>query len=161
MKIGREIKTASPEETLSLAEKFSSVLRAGDLVALRGNLGSGKTVFVKGLAKGLGVKDYRYVNSPSFVVIKEYPGKMPLYHFDVYRLDSRGFCETMDYEKYFYSTGVTAVEWADKIQELLPEEYFEVFMEPGEENSRTIGFAAVGEDAKRRLDVFLASGEDI
>ncbi len=137
--------TRSPGETMILAEKLAGYMRPGDLIALSGDLGAGKTVFVKGLAKGLGVSEYNYVNSPSFVVVKEYAGTMPLYHFDVYRLDSKLFCETLDYEKYFYSEGVTAVEWAEKIRETLPEEYVDVFIGYGTgPEERVVKIVSVG-----------------
>jgi tRNA threonylcarbamoyladenosine biosynthesis protein TsaE len=147
--------THSPEETMFLAEKLAGILAPGDLVALKGDLGSGKTIFVKGLAKGLGVDEYEYVNSPSFVVVKEYSGKVPLYHFDVYRLNGKLFCETMDYEKYFYSQGISAVEWADKIQDTLPEEYLEVSLEYGTGDERIIFFKAKGERPGIIMNEFL------
>ena len=125
-KMEKIIESRSPDETLEVASYLASVLRPGDLVALVGDLGAGKTVFVKGLAKGLGLEDYEYVNSPSFVVLKEYRAGKELYHFDVYRLDASDFSETLDYEKYFYGQGITVVEWADKIRDFLPEEYLEV-----------------------------------
>lgn len=138
--------THSPEETISLGEALARGLEDGDLVALIGELGSGKTVFVKGLAKGLGVGDYLYVNSPSFVVLKEYKGKKDLYHFDVYRLEGKSFEETLDYEKYFYASGITVVEWADKITRILPEEYLEVNIEYGkDESERIFTLESIGE----------------
>ena len=151
------ITTHSPEETVRLAEKLAKGLGDGDFIALVGELGAGKTMFVKGLAKGLGIGDHEYVNSPSFVVLKEYHGRLDLYHFDVYRLDMKGFCETMDYEKYFYGPGVTVVEWADKIRDILPEEYIEIKMEYGEGNERVISFRSVGrrhEKTVKELRVF-------
>lgn len=132
------ITTHSPEETIALGEKVSKTLKKWNFVALSGDLGTGKTVFVKGLAKGLGVKDYMYVNSPSFVIIKEYRGKKDLYHFDVYRLEEKGFSETIDYEKYFYGKGISVVEWAEKIPHLLPEQYLEVTIEHAGEKERKI-----------------------
>jgi tRNA threonylcarbamoyladenosine biosynthesis protein TsaE len=143
--------TRSPEETMALAERLGGILSGRCLVALIGDLGAGKTIFVKGLAKGLGVKDHNYVNSPSFVVVKEYYGRVPLYHFDVYRLCGKLFCETMDYERYFYSEAVSAVEWADKIPELLPEEYIEVGMKYGDGDERVITFRAVGKNTGKLL----------
>jgi tRNA threonylcarbamoyladenosine biosynthesis protein TsaE len=140
----RTITTHSPEETVRLAESLAKDLMAGDFVALIGELGSGKTMFAKGLAKGLGVSDHRYVNSPSFVVLKEYRGAVELYHFDVYRLDMKGFCDTLDHEKYFYGKGVTVVEWADKIRDILPEEYLEILIEYGEHDERAVTFMPVG-----------------
>lgn len=98
-------------------------------MALVGNLGSGKTVFTKGIARALGVKDYDYVNSPSFVIMKEYMPrrgkgkKIPLYHFDLYRLNSTADLETVGYEEYFYSKGVSVVEWADRVPDVIPEKH--------------------------------------
>ncbi len=117
---------SSPEETIDLGAKIARNLDREDLIALEGELGAGKTVFVKGLAKGLGVEDYLYVNSPSFVIIKEYHGRVDLYHFDVYRLDEGSFIETLDYQRYFYGDGITVIEWADKIKDVLPNEYLEI-----------------------------------
>jgi len=91
------------------------------------------------------------VNSPSFVVLKEYTGRLELYHFDVYRLDLRGFCETLDHEKYFYGRGVTVVEWADKIRDILPEEYLEVGMEYGAGDERVITLRPVGEKYRKMV----------
>ena len=155
MNSAAELVTNSPDETMRFAEAFAGVLAPGDFVALEGELGAGKTIFVKGLAKGLGVEEYNYVNSPSFVVVKEYAGKMPLYHFDVYRLDSRYFCETMDYEKYFYSSGVTAVEWAGRITEILPEEYFNISIGYGKGDERMIRPVAYGPRPEKILPAFL------
>lgn len=140
----KTVTTYCAEETVALAESLAGELGAGDFVALTGDLGAGKTMFVKGLAKGLDIPEYRYVNSPSFVVLKEYTGRLELYHFDVYRLDLRGFCETIDHEKYFYGCGVTVVEWADKIGDILPEEYLEVGMEYGAGDERRITLRPVG-----------------
>ena len=124
--IEKSITTYSPEETIALGEKMARDLKKGDVIALEGDLGAGKTVFVKGLAKGLGVHDHLYVNSPTFVIIKEYQGRLNLYHFDVYRLDEEHFSDTLDYRRYFYGDGVAVVEWADKIKNILPGEYLEI-----------------------------------
>ncbi len=136
----KEMRTFSPEETIELGANVAKELREGDLVALVGDLGTGKTVFVKGLAKGLGVEDYLHVNSPSFVVLKEYPGVKKLYHFDVYRLEEKSFCDTLDYEKYFYGDGITVVEWAEKIRDVLPEDYLEIDIFHGYSTERKFEF---------------------
>ena len=141
----KTITTNSPEETIELGASLAKNLNEGAFVALVGELGAGKTMFVKGIAKGLGVSDYSYVNSPSFVIIKEYQGDKKLAHFDVYRLDQKHFAETLDYEKYFYGTGVTVVEWADKIQEILPEEYIQINISYGEMDQRNFKFQAIGD----------------
>jgi len=147
----KTIITDSPEETIQLGRRFAKVLNAGDVVALIGDLGSGKTVFVKGMALGLGVKDPLYVNSPSFVILKEYAGKKKLYHFDVYRLDLKGFCETLDYEKYFYGEGITVIEWADKIGPILPEEHVKIKIsyKAGDKRSFQVSFP---EKYKKMMD---------
>ena len=128
----------SVEETINAGAKFAKGLKKGDCVALIGDLGAGKTVFTKGVAGGLGVKNARYVNSPTFVIIKEYKGRLPLYHFDLYRLDSHSGFDDMNYEEYFYGDGVTVIEWADKIRELLPGRYWEVSLKATDEKQREI-----------------------
>jgi tRNA threonylcarbamoyladenosine biosynthesis protein TsaE len=130
--------TNSREETIMLGEKIAKRFKPGDTVALIGELGSGKTTLVKGIAKGLGVKSYRYVNSPSFVIIKEYKGRVPLYHFDVFRLDSLSELDTLSFEEYFYGNGICVVEWADKIMKLLPKRRLEIKINMLKENQRKV-----------------------
>lgn len=141
----KTIITNSPEETMQLSCSLAKNLVKRDLVALEGDLGAGKTVFVKGLAMGLGVEDHFHVNSPTFVIMKEYSGKTDLYHFDVYRLDERSFEDTIDYKKYFYGEGITIVEWADKIKSLLPEEHILVKLSHLGEEQRKIEVIGKGE----------------
>ena len=128
----------SVDETIALGVKLAKRLKKGDCVALIGDLGAGKTVFAKGIAKGLGVRNARYVNSPTFVIIKEYEGRFPLYHFDLYRLSRHSGFDDMNYEEYFYGDGVTVIEWADKIRELLPDRYWEVSLKAADEKKRDI-----------------------
>ncbi|MCM8790966.1 MAG: tRNA (adenosine(37)-N6)-threonylcarbamoyltransferase complex ATPase subunit type 1 TsaE [Candidatus Omnitrophica bacterium] len=128
----------SVKDTIEAGAALARTLKKGDVVALIGDLGSGKTVFTKGIAKGLGVKNPRYVNSPTFVIIKEYIGRLPLYHFDLYRPDKTSVLDAESYEEYFYSDGVTVIEWADKIRELLPAKYIEVRLSVVGENKRKI-----------------------
>jgi len=119
--------TKSEKETLELGYRSGKKLKAGAIVALVGDLGTGKTVFTKGIAKALGVRDYNYVNSASFVIVKEYRSKrMPLYHFDLYRLKSGHDLETVGCEDYFYSKGVSVVEWANRAPGILPEKHIAV-----------------------------------
>jgi tRNA threonylcarbamoyladenosine biosynthesis protein TsaE len=133
----------SVEETMSMGAKFAKRLKKGDVVALIGDLGAGKTVFTKGIARGLGVKNSRYVNSPTFVIIKEYEGRFPLYHLDLYRLDGHSGNDFMNYEEYFYGDGVTVIEWADKIRELLPNKYWEVSLKATDEKQRHINIKRI------------------
>ena len=116
----------SIEETIGIGRRLAGTLKAGDVVALVGDLGSGKTVLTKGIAKGLGVKNVRYVNSPTFVIIKEYSARLTLYHLDVYRLNDLAVLDAESYEEYFYGDGVAVIEWADKIRKILPKRYTEV-----------------------------------
>ncbi|MBL7068416.1 MAG: tRNA (adenosine(37)-N6)-threonylcarbamoyltransferase complex ATPase subunit type 1 TsaE [Candidatus Omnitrophica bacterium] len=140
--------------TVGIGAKLGRLLKGGDVVALVGELGSGKTTLVKGIAEGLGVKDSRYVNSPSFVIIKEYRGNLPLYHFDIYRLDSPSDMETVGYREYFYADGVSVIEWADKIKELLPDEYLNIELSIKGKSEREIKIIPKGtryDDLLRRL----------
>ena len=115
----------SPEETYEIAFKMGQEIKTGEIVCLYGDLGVGKTVFAKGFAKGLGVNDV--VTSPTFTLVQEYHGKrMPLYHFDVYRIGEIEEMFEIGYEEYFYGDGVCLIEWADFIKELLPHGYTKV-----------------------------------
>ena len=118
--------TNSAKETMLVGEKLAKKLKPGDIIALSGNLGSGKTTFTKGVGKGLGVKYPRRINSPTFVLIKEYDGKMPLYHLDLYRLDDLKEIENLAIEEYIYGNGVTVIEWAEKIKCILPKKRISV-----------------------------------
>lgn len=128
----------SVEETIAIGVKLARKLKKGSVVALIGDLGSGKTILTKGIAEGLGVKNPRYVNSPTFVIIKEYKGKLPLYHFDLYRLNKSTILDAESYEEYFYDDGVSVIEWADKIRGLLPKKHIEVKLKVAGENKRKI-----------------------
>ncbi len=107
---------ANELETSRLAEELGELLQAGDVLALEGDLGAGKTTFTKGIAKALGVT--RTVNSPTFTIMKQYQGKFPLYHFDVYRLENED--EDFGFDEYFEGEGVTVIEWAHLIGSQLP-----------------------------------------
>jgi len=128
----------SAEETLKIGESLAKKLKRGDCVAMTGDLGAGKTVLTKGIAKGLGVKNAQYVNSPTFVIIKQYKGKIPLYHFDLYRLDHPGALDSENFEEYFYGQGVTVIEWAQRVAGLLPKRRWEVMLKVAGENKRRI-----------------------
>lgn len=127
----------SPDRTKEIGEELGRRLVAGDVVALIGELGSGKTCFTQGLMKGLGVSIFN-ITSPTFVLINEYKGRLPVYHFDIYRLNNIREVIDLGYEEYFYGDGVTIIEWADKIEELLPEECIRVYLKIKGENEREI-----------------------
>lgn len=117
MELGWTYRSSSAEETKEFAVRLSQLLQPSDVLALVGDLGAGKTTFTQGLAVGLGVNER--VNSPTFTIIKEYEGRIPLYHMDVYRL---GGSEDLGFEEYFHGDGVTVVEWPSRIEEILPEQ---------------------------------------
>lgn len=104
-------------ETKNLAKHIATFLQAGDVLALDGDLGAGKTTFAQGLAKGLGISEQ--IDSPTFTIIKEYNGRLPFYHMDVYRVDEE--TDELGLEDYFYGSGVCLVEWASQVETLLPE----------------------------------------
>ncbi|MBI5117944.1 tRNA (adenosine(37)-N6)-threonylcarbamoyltransferase complex ATPase subunit type 1 TsaE [Candidatus Poribacteria bacterium] len=118
--------THSPEQTMALGETFGRLLGRGDVVALIGDLGAGKTVFAQGLAKGLGVSPDEYVSSPSFTLVNQYKGRVPVFHVDTYRLASETEMVALGYEEYFDPNGVTIIEWADKVRSLLPERHITI-----------------------------------
>ncbi len=110
----------SADETFAFGKKLGEAAKPGDIICLDGDLGVGKTVFTQGFAAGLEIDDY--VNSPTFTIVKEYDGRLPLYHFDVYRIGDPSEMEEIGYEDYFYGKGVTIIEWPELILDILPEE---------------------------------------
>lgn len=104
-----------------MGEALGHLLACGVVVGLIGELGSGKTVFAQGLARGLGVGPDEYVSSPSFTLVNHYRGRVPVYHMDTYRLADAAEMVSLGYEEYFEPAGVTIIEWADKVRDLLPE----------------------------------------
>lgn len=129
-----ELITRGPNETREFSKRLADFLQPGDVIALEGDLGAGKTTFTKGLAEGLEIK--KNVNSPTFTIIKEYHGRLPLYHMDVYRVEDS--YEDLGFDDYFEGSGVTVVEWAHLIQEQLPSEILTVFLYRAENDCRRI-----------------------
>ena len=120
------IKSDSRGETLKIGRLLGRALRQGDIVCLSGELGAGKTVFTKGIATGMGISQDAIV-SPTFILIRQHhQGRIPLYHFDLYRLKDPQDILLLGYEEYFYGGGVTVVEWPDRLKYLIPEKYLEV-----------------------------------
>ena len=111
----------SVEQTQTLGRRLGAFLQPGDVVALVGQLGAGKTYFVKGIAAGLGVADDRQVNSPTFVLVNEYSGRVPVHHLDVYRLGEPEELTAIGFDEMCTSGGVVIVEWADRVREVMPE----------------------------------------
>ncbi len=122
------VETFSPDETFELGRKLGEQAQPGQVYTLVGELGVGKTVFTQGMAKGLLIEEP--VNSPTFTIVQVYEeGRMPFYHFDVYRIGDIEEMEEIGYEDYFYGQGLTMIEWANLIQEILPENYQEIKIE--------------------------------
>lgn len=124
----RQIETYSAQETFDLGKTIGEQLLPGSVLTLVGDLGVGKTVFSQGLAQGLGITEP--VNSPTFTIIQIYEGgRLPFYHFDVYRIGDLSEMDEIGYEDYFWGDGVCLIEWANRIEEILPEHYMEITIE--------------------------------
>ncbi|NLI14263.1 tRNA (adenosine(37)-N6)-threonylcarbamoyltransferase complex ATPase subunit type 1 TsaE [Pelotomaculum propionicicum] len=149
-------RTFSAEETESLGEKLGSFLDPGDVLCLYGDLGAGKTVFARGVARGLGIENH--VTSPTFTLINEYQGRLPLYHMDVFRLCSPQEMEDLGYEEYLYGSGVTLVEWADIVLQILPHERLDITIARSQEgdDSREITLAPLGDRYRRLVEELMA-----
>ncbi|MEA3305983.1 MAG: tRNA (adenosine(37)-N6)-threonylcarbamoyltransferase complex ATPase subunit type 1 TsaE [Candidatus Omnitrophota bacterium] len=147
----------SVTETMDFGKRLGRLLRIGDMVALNGELGSGKTVLTKGIAAGLGVKRINSVNSPSFVILKEHKGRIPLYHFDIYRLKDISEFSTVGWSEYFYEKGVSVIEWANKIKEALPKDILRIDMMINGKDERRFCIRAYGSRYKKLLVRFYES----
>ena len=130
--------TTTEDQTIALGEKIGSLLKGGEVLAMRGTLGAGKTTITKGIAKALGINET--ITSPTFCLISEYEGKMPLYHLDVYRLEGAEDFINLGTDDMIYGDGVCIIEWSEKIMEELPENTIIIRLTPDSENSteRTI-----------------------
>ena len=120
--------TSSPEETFAFARSLGEKAEAGQIYTLNGDLGAGKTVFAQGMAAGLGITDP--VTSPTFTIVQEYAGgRLPLYHFDVYRIEEPEEMEEVGFDDYLYGDGICLIEWANLITEILPENIIQITIE--------------------------------
>jgi tRNA threonylcarbamoyladenosine biosynthesis protein TsaE len=150
--------THSEEHTRRLGESFGRHVSTPVVFALIGDLGSGKTMFVQGLARGLGVPDGYYVTSPSFTLINEYPGRWPLYHIDLYRIDADLDPDDLGLTDILKSEGVAAIEWADKLPARSLSERLEIRFEIGEGDQRALRFIAYGQVPSSLLSAFNSMG---
>jgi tRNA threonylcarbamoyladenosine biosynthesis protein TsaE len=145
------LEVGSLAETTALGHKLASALFPGAVIALVGPLGAGKTYLVRAIAEGLGVKHSRAVTSPTFVLIQEYEARLPIYHFDVYRLRSPKDFADLGVHEYFGGRGVSLVEWADRVEECLPAEHLRITMAVTGESTRRVLLEALGEAHGRLL----------
>ena len=130
--------TNDPDETLKLGRSLGEVLSPGDVLALTGELGAGKTCLTQGVARGLGVSDKYEITSPTFTLINEYSGRIVFYHLDLYRLAGIGDLKDTGYEECLRGTGVVVVEWADKVKDILPRGALWISMDYLDVNKREI-----------------------
>lgn len=129
-----KIVSKNPADTISFGKNLARLLKPGDIVLLIGDLGAGKTTFVKGIATGLRLKP-EVVTSPTFVLMNIYEGRLPLYHFDLYRLEPGEELNLLGLEEFLYGDGVALVEWADRMDKWTPKEYLRIdLLHKGEEN---------------------------
>ena len=145
-----KIELKNLEDTKSFGEKLGKVLKKGDIISLNGELGAGKTTLTKSIGVGLGVDEY--ITSPTFSLINEYRGRIPVYHFDVYRLENIDEIDDLGFDEYFYGDGVCIIEWADKIKEFLPKENIVLDIEKGPDaDKRIVALSGRGDSYKEIL----------
>lgn len=130
--------SSSPGETRAVGARLGARLKPGAVLALHGGLGAGKTCLVQGLAEGLGIRPPARVSSPTFVIINEYPARIPLFHFDLYRLPDGHELIELGWEDYLERGGVIAIEWAERMRDLLPADHLGVTLEVTGEKTRRI-----------------------
>jgi tRNA threonylcarbamoyladenosine biosynthesis protein TsaE len=144
------LQTKNTSETIRIGKRIGTLLLPGDVIALVGELGTGKTQFIKGLAAGAEVGKTAYIASPSFTLINEYPGRAPFYHIDLYRLETEKEAEELGLEEYIQGRGIAAIEWADRIPSLLPKEILWIHIHYCGKHSRSIEILGKG---KRYLKI--------
>ncbi len=147
-----QITTQSPAETRNLGKAIGAWIKHPLVIALTGDLGSGKTAFVQGLAAGLGVPSEYYITSPTFTLINEYPGRLPLFHIDLYRLDGIGDLEDIGLNELLYDRAVIAIEWAENMADYLLAEHLALWFEITDDESRRIRLIASGHNVVNLIE---------
>jgi tRNA threonylcarbamoyladenosine biosynthesis protein TsaE len=142
------IATSCAAETIELGERLGRLLAEGDFVALVGELGAGKTHFTKGLAAGLQVDADTPITSPTYTILNIYDGRLPLYHFDLYRLSGPEEVDDLGFDEYFSGSGVCVVEWAERLEDELPAQALIVSFAHTGDDGRSVSFTAAGERGK-------------
>ncbi len=146
-----ELRSSSPDETIQIGRDLAGCLAPGDVVALVGPLGAGKTQLTKGIALGLGVSDSRLVNSPTFVLVNEYQGRLPIHHLDAYRLKGAGELEALGFEEMCAGDAVVLVEWADRVVDAVPTNALWIDLTVTSDQERTLSFRSSSADLAARL----------
>jgi tRNA threonylcarbamoyladenosine biosynthesis protein TsaE len=152
-----DLPSESLEQTQQFGEILGAQLRGGDLILLQGTLGAGKTALTQGIARGLGIAGA--VNSPTFTLLKEYDGRLPLYHFDLYRIENAGEVATLGFEQYFEGDGVSVVEWAERGEDAdgtaaWPASHLRILLLANGDTSRLLRFAPYGPRGRELLEAF-------
>ena len=138
-----KIISRSPQQTRAIGKALARHLKKSDILCLCGELGSGKTVLTKGIASGMGIAQ-RSVLSPTFVLIRQYQGRLPLYHFDLYRVKDFREILVLGYEEYFYDEGITVIEWAQRLGCLMPKDCMKIEFRLQDNNARLLEVSACG-----------------
>ena len=146
-----ELHSSSPEETIRIGQEIAACLVPGNILALVGPLGAGKTQLVKGIALGLGVPDSRFVNSPTFVLVNEYAGRIPIHHLDAYRLNSTAELEALGFEELCAGEAVVLVEWADRVEGAIPADALWIDLAVVSDNERLLTLRTASADLAARL----------
>jgi len=153
-----ELTSRHPQDTLRLGARLGELAQAGDVYLLTGNLGVGKTCLTQGIARGLGIEDYAL--SPSFVIVRELYGRLPLYHMDLYRLDNIAEIDDLGLDEYIYGNGVCVIEWAEKGLALLPPEHLLVQIDYLEDSGRRLKLTAIGRRYRELITALGKGGAD-
>ena len=149
----------SPDATESLAGRVAQLLMPGDFVSLRGELGAGKTKFASGVAKGLGVDPSIPITSPTYTLLNIYQGRIPLYHFDLYRLCGDDDVFFLGFSEYFYGNGISLVEWSERLNDELPQDRLEIFLSYVDDVSREIELISTSPRYERLLEQLSADNK--
>jgi tRNA threonylcarbamoyladenosine biosynthesis protein TsaE len=148
----------SPDSTEALADKLSQLLQPGDFISLFGELGAGKTKFASGVAKGLGVDPSKPITSPTYTLLNIYEGRIPLYHFDLYRLSGDDDVVALGFPEYFYGNGISVVEWAERLHDELPQSRLEIRLRYLDDESRDIELISTSPRYDRLLELLFNRG---
>jgi tRNA threonylcarbamoyladenosine biosynthesis protein TsaE len=142
----------SPDQTRRWGRALGELAKGGEIIGLSGELGTGKTCFIKGVADGLEVGKEAWVRSPTFTLINEYDGRLPIYHIDLYRIGSRAELEGLNLREYLYSDGVSLIEWFEKLPADEIDQYLELRLAYANQTGRRLTFAAHGERYERMIE---------
>ena len=151
------VTTDSPEQTRALGQRIGALLTGGEVIALIGPLGAGKTQLIKGIAVGNGRTDPNLVTSPTFILINEYPGRPYLYHLDAFRLDGGADLEAIGLHEMITPESAVVIEWANRVEDALPEDCLTIEIEPTGNESRQLTLTAGGPSSQRLLNEFVAN----